>query len=380
MDPDVGRLVASLHQISHRYVLAVTGGGVSAAGWLLSVPGGSRTVLEVTVPYDGRALAEFLGRQPESFCSAPTARDMAERARERARWLDPEAEVAGVACTASLRSDRPKRGEHRLHVSLVTASIAGCWSLTLAKEQRERAGEEEVASRVVLNAMAEGFGLAERVPVPLLPGEEVVAEVGPPRGLLERFLAGGMAALCRESDGRLRADGPRPGLVVSGSFNPLHAGHTEMAAVAARVTGRPAAFELSVANADKAPLPGPEVCRRVEQFTWRAPLWLTHSPTFAEKARLFPRAIFVVGADTAERILQPRFYGGSEQSMAEALSAIRVAGCRFLVVGRVDASGTFRCLADLAVPAEWTDLFEAIAAECFRRDVSSSQIRAGAAG
>ena len=106
MDPATRRLIEAIHHGPSRYVLALTGGGASAAGLLLSVPGGSRTVLEVCVPYDERALADFLGRRPEHFCSLPTSADMADRALGRARWLAPGQEVAGVGSTASLATDR----------------------------------------------------------------------------------------------------------------------------------------------------------------------------------------------------------------------------------------------------------------------------------
>jgi hypothetical protein len=374
MDAAARTLIARLYEAPVRLVLAVTGGGAAAAAWLLSVPGGSRTVLEVVVPYGEGALAEFLGRRPASFCSPETARAMADRALERARWLAPGAPVAGTACTASLCSDRPKRGEHRFHLCVTTLERTTTWSLTLAKEQRDREGEEGVLDLVLLNALAESFGLAERVAVPLLPGEEVHTQTEAP-DLFARFLGGQLPTLCRESDGRLRADGPRPGLLLPGSFNPIHEGHCSLAGVAEHLAGRPAAFELSVANADKPPLAGEEVRRRLEQFTWRAPGWLTHAPTFPEKAELFPGAVFVVGADTAARVLQPRFYQDSPERMAAALTAFCERGCRFLVAGRVDAAGVFRGLDDLDVPPPWRDLFTAVPADAFRIDVSSTQLR-----
>jgi nicotinamide mononucleotide (NMN) deamidase PncC len=376
MDAAVRSLIARLHDAPFRCVLAVTGGGAAAAGWLLSVPGGSRTILEVVVPYSEQALCEFLGRRPESFCSAETARAMAARAWQRARWLAPSLPTAGIGCTAGLRSDRPKRGDHRFHLSIQTATQTATWSLTLAKEQRDREGEEEVLDLVLLNAMAEIFGAGERVAVPLLSGEEVHRETEPATDPLALLLAGRVPALCREIDGRLRAEGPLPGLLLSGSFNPLHQGHGTLAAVAARLVDRPGAFELAVVNADKPPLAAEEVRLRLEQFTWRAPLWLTRAPTFVEKAKLFPGAVFVVGADTAERIVQPRFYQDSPERMAEALTAIRDQGCRFLVAGRVDAAGAFRGLDDVAIPPAWRDLFAAIPADTFRMDISSTALRA----
>jgi nicotinic acid mononucleotide adenylyltransferase len=375
MDAALRGLIAQLHPRAPRYVLAATGGGAAAIGHLLGVPGGSGSLLEAIVPYDEHALCDFLRRVPESFCSAATAQEMARRAWERACWLTSAATVAGIGCTASLRSDRPKRGDHRFHIAIHTTTSVRSWSLTLAKEQREREGEEEILDSVLLNAMAEVFGLSDRLPVPLLPGEAMQTDTVPTADRLEAFLAGSSPVLCCEPDGRLRTDAPRPGLLLPGSFNPLHHGHCGLAEGAERITGRPAAFELSVANADKPPLASDEVRRRRVQFLWRAPLWLTQAPTFVEKARLFPGAIFVVGSDTAERIVQPRFYGDSEEAMATALAEIRQRQCRFLVAGRVDATGCFRALDQLTLPPQWRDLFTPIPAEAFRIDISSTQLR-----
>src|SRR5689334_9227148 len=113
MDPATRQLIEGLHRTPLPCVLALTGGGAGAPALLLTVPGGSRTVLEVAVPYQEQALAEYLGRRPEQFCSAATAREMAARAYERARWLEAARPVAGVGCTASLVTDRPKQGDHR---------------------------------------------------------------------------------------------------------------------------------------------------------------------------------------------------------------------------------------------------------------------------
>lgn len=377
MAPDVHGLVALLHQHAPcRYALALTGGGAGAAAWLLSVPGGSRSLLEVAVPYAEEALCDYLGRRPASFCSAETGRAMAARARDRARWLAPGAAVAGVGCTASLRSDRPKRGDHRFHLCVDAGERAVAVSLILTKEARDRAGEEDVLDRVLLNALAEAFGLAQRVEVPLLPGEQIVTEPAAAPDALTALLSGAISALCGEPDGRVRADGPRPALLLPGSFNPLHEGHLGLAAVAARQVGAAPAFEIAVVNADKPPLAAEEVRRRLAQFAWRATVWLTRAPTFAEKADLFPGAVFVVGADTAARIVQPRFYADSPERMAEALGAFRARGCRFLVAGRVDAQGRFVGLDQIEVPPAFRDLFTAIPESAFRLDVSSTQLRA----
>jgi nicotinamide mononucleotide (NMN) deamidase PncC len=380
MDPAVRSAIQAVHNSPWRYALSVTGGGTGLVAWLLSVPGGSRGVLEATVPYSQQALAEYLGFIPESYCSAPTTRAMASRARDRAARLAPGEQVAGVSCTAGLRSDRPKRGPHRFHTCVATAERTVTHSLTLTREARERAEEEEVVDRVMLNVLAEVFGVAERVPVPLLPGEEVQVETELARDPLTVFLRDNEAlALRMDLDGRLRADAPRPKLLLPGAFNPLHEGHLTLAHVAGRLVGAEPAFELSVSNADKPSLAQEEVRRRMAQFTWRTPVWVTKLPTFEEKSKEFRGAVFVVGADTAARIVACRFYHDSDEQMRVALERVRANGCRFLVAGRVDASGRYLCCENLNLPEGVRDLFTGIPESAFRRDISSTHLRERAA-
>jgi hypothetical protein len=375
MDEQVRQRIEQLHGSGWSYVLAVTGGGAGLAAWLLSVPGASRGVLEVVVPYHEEALCQFLGRRPESFCSTETAQLLARRALERARWLTPGRRVAGVACTASLRSDRPKRGPHRFHVAVCHPDQTVVWSLTLTKEARSRAEEEEIVDRVMLNLMLTRLQVAEPLPLALLPGETIEVEPCPDQDMLAALLAGRYPALLASVDGQFLPDGPKPGVLLPGSFNPPHQGHWELSRVAAEMVGKPAGFEMTVINADKPPLEGEEVRCRLTPFRWRAPIWLTRCPTFAEKASLFPGVVFVVGADTAARIVQPRFYGDSEERMLQALDEIRQRGCRFLVAGRVDGEGRFLGLEDLAIPDAVRDLFQAIPASRFRLDISSTILR-----
>src|SRR5262249_12662914 len=142
-----------------------------------------------------------------------------------------------------------------------------------------------------------------------------------------------------------------------------------------RRTGRPVAFELSVLNAEKGLISTAELRRRVGQFGSQGHVWLTRSASFAEKARLFRGATFVVGADTAARGVQTRFYAESVERMREAMGAIRAAECRFLVAGRIDGDGRFVGLEQLAIPTEFGDLFEGLTADEFRADVSSTHLR-----
>jgi nicotinamide mononucleotide (NMN) deamidase PncC len=384
MDEAARRLILGLHNAGYQYTAAVTGGGAQAMAMLLNVPGSSRALLEVLVPYHTQSLAEFLGCEPEQSCSADTAQLMARRALERAAVLAPGQRVAGIGCTASLVTDRPKQGDHRFHIAVATENGVSTWSLTLNKGSRDREGEEALLDAILLDAMAAVFGVHERIGPTLLEGEKLLVENHPADEQLARLYRSEISALCVEvlTEASLEAvraslNAIRTQLLFPGSFNPLHEGHLGCATAAARRTGLPVAYEIGVENVDKPPLIVEDVCRRVAQFRGKAPVWLTRAPTFAAKAPLFPGTTFVVGSDTAERLLQPRYYGGSETQLLAALESIRVQGCRFLVVGRYDAeSGRFQTLDDLPIPPSLRDLFDAVPESEFRLDVSSTEVRA----
>ena len=163
---DALSLVRRLHeqQQPRPSVLYVTGGGTQLMPWLLCVPGASRTVLEVQVPYAQRSFEQLTGEAPEQYCSAGAARLLAEAAFRRACELvdggSSSGDCVGLGCTAVLRSEPPKRGKHRCFVAVHSAAGVRELELTLAKDAgRSRVCEDEVVSRCALLALATECGL-----------------------------------------------------------------------------------------------------------------------------------------------------------------------------------------------------------------------------
>ncbi len=371
------RLIPALHASGRKAALAITGGGSGAVGELLRVPGGSRLLLDAQVPYDAGALAAYLGFAPAQACSADTAIALAQSARARAAGLRAaEAEAFGLGATAALVSDRPRRGDHRFHLAFANAAgIAHCTAV-LAKGRRDRAAEEDLVARAILLWLARACGVPAASPRSLLDADEHYAETAAAAAdTIEQLLAGAVARVTVQPDGQLVLSAPPPVVLFPGSFNPVHEGHVRLARVAEELTQRPLAFEISVTNVDKPPLAGEAVRRRLAQFAWKSPVELTRAPTFVEKSRLFPGITFVVGADTAERLFGPKYYGDDEDRMRLALDEIAGSGGRFLVAARVDSAGRLRTLSDIAVPRRFADLFTAIPEHRFRVDTSSSELR-----
>ncbi len=375
MDKNTKQLIQMIHNNPYRVVVVAAGAGTEAISDLLGVAGATRTMLEAIIPYSKAAFDDFLELPPEKYVASKTAALLSGRALTRARWLENgDSPTVGLSCTATIITDRPKRGEHRAHIALWHPERLTRYELNLQKGARDRRGEEELVSRLMLNGLATGCELDERLtlPLPLLDGDRLKTAV-------YDFAAAGVELQNGRShfgispDGRVLNSPPRA--ILPGSFNPLHQGHLNMARTASRIVGHTVAFELSVTNVDKPPLSARAMHNRMAQFAGRWPIFASRAPTFVEKAALYPNATFIVGYDTAVRILHPRYYDNSRDKCHAALTAIQKQGCSFLVAGRVGSSGIFRDITHLDIPPAFTTLFRSISMQQFRKDISSTELR-----
>jgi nicotinamide mononucleotide (NMN) deamidase PncC len=361
-------LIEQVHASGKQFVVAITGGGSGAISDLLEVPGGSASVLEAIVPYSARALEHWLGGPPDQYCSERTARAIAMAAFERARQLsdaDPYT-LLGIGATASLVSNRPKRGPHRVHVAWQTADTTATVSYEFDKGVRTRYEEEAAATTIIVDAIADACGVTGRTP-PEYDGRQLIyRKEFASRGWSELLLGQRMAVAFSSEELP-----PVPKVLFPGAFNPIHSAHKQMAEIAAKKLGNPVVFELSITNVDKPPLDFRELADRLKHI---GPTLVTRAPRFVDKAKLAPGCTFVVGADTLTRLGDAKYYDGSCTERDAAITAIGDAACRFLVFGRA-MNGNFRSLSDVTIPDSLRVLCTEVSEAEFRDDTSSTALR-----
>nr|WP_305891171.1 hypothetical protein [Methanolobus chelungpuianus] len=376
-------MIKSIHASPCMLVLSVTGGGAGAIGELLRHGGGSATLLEAVVPYHENALRDYIGKEPERYCSGDTAREMAMAAFRRAlEMAGPEGlpdHVIGIAATCKLSRPEERSGRaHEIHFASQSVSSTSTISISLL-EDRSREEEEELASDLMIHAIARLCGITSaecdsclsHAEQRVLEQREVSATHDQRELLLSILLKESrydrksiLVACNRENDPAV------PGIVFSGSFNPCHKNHAAMAKLAYERYGLPVTFEISLANVDKPPIDFISLENRLSSLKiygneeFFGDIYLTNAPLFADKAMLFPGCSFLIGSDTLNRIFNEKYYREGENKLT-LLKHFRKYGTRFLVFHRQDV--------ELAADKDVLEICDIIPLDAYNDDGTSSR-------
>jgi len=380
---------------SPKGVVYVAGGGSEVFPMLLARGGGSATLLAGRILYAPDDFRAALGCDPERFVDARASRGMAMAAFRHALSIRgdlPSEQVFGLGSTSKLSTGEGSERVGRMKsmrrsnppISPYRGRSLSRWGTT---EPGKRGSTPCSCSTSWDSSRLTRAACHWSMAGMRSPGG--ARSAGRARRAVDERLARRPSSLGLARCATSPAHGGTvvwtsevqelPRLLLPGSFRPLHEGHVAMAEAASRLTGLPCCFELSLFHPEKLPLDFFSIRSRLKGFERReCRLYLTNAPTYVEKARLFPGCTFVVGHDTALRIVDPRFYGGStaRDAMLDELERLRT---RFLIFGRVDASGAFRDFSaeefEHPVSGFLSRRATPVPGHVFRRDISSTDVR-----
>lgn len=380
-------LVQEIHRTSSMVSVALTGGGSGIFPLLLELGNGSKTLIDGNIPYTKAAHDHFIGGTPDKLVSEADARALAMASMLHANdFGDPGVPVIGIGSTSSLiRVDRDADGNviperegrrHSIYVAIQTpaatithslvfpngiadldlASYENDWFKHLPLTVKIRYAEEELVCLMMLNLIAEGCGLEDRVFMNY--ADRVVRKIGMASDVhpnLTNLVSSAQPAFLG-----VRCGGGEPirphetiitpkGLVPS-SLNPPHAGHFRMLKIVNEIVSGDTGFEMSTQNFDKPPLDFLTIKERLGHLQSGpvVDVYLTNTATFLRKSAQFPGCTFGVGHDTAARIVDPKYYRDTFELLLTMESMNTENGCSFIVFGRQDpTTGEFMTLHDI---------------------------------
>ena len=363
--PNHTNTINQIHNSSYRFVIVSSGGGTNAISEILKVPGASTSVLEAYVPYAKESLDYYLLKQPDHYCSMDTTLSMAAKAYSAAKKIDPTnhpKNLLGIAVTASLATNYPKKGEHKFFIAIQTHKYSKSFAYSFVKGELSRESEEEVVTNYVIKSLAEACNIKT----------ELLSETKSLK--IKTVLAKKNWIKLVGNEINFDASSSRiPELIFPGSFNPFHSGHNEMSKLAQSKTGLGLVYEICIQNADKPPLSYHEIERTLSQFDGHQDWVLTKAGKFSDKAALFPNSVFIIGADTLARILDEKFYL-NRKDMMDQLDLFNSHNINFLVFGRKIKSH-FIDLESVEIPGHIKSRFTGFGEEVFRDDISSTFLR-----
>lgn len=322
-------------------VMAITGGGAEAISLLTEHGGASKILLEAHVPYSAKASSEYAGKEPEHFCSRDHALNLAVSSYNRAKAHKTGKFCMGLGSTARLIVDNEREGRvHEAWIAIHDDENTRTYHVSFPKDWRFV--QEKRLAEIILRKLEDANDIDNSYDIVTQIGkassyedyEQYIVPMVQCKPQIFKHLYEDKPAFELNIKGQRKDDAL---IVFPGSFNPIHAQHKKMAAVAHKLTGRKVVFELCVKNTDKPPLDYMRLVERYEAISrlydepYFGGVMITNTPLFVDKAQVSGFKHFMIGEDTLERLFDSK-YGSSYDVYNRFVDK----DMRFLVFSRKD--------------------------------------------
>lgn len=374
--------------------------GAASAGrlihFLTSIPKSSNSFLDGHSSYAyGSTKMHLQGRELGSATGSLNGAGLANVAYLRGQEAcenDPAHQayipkVLGLGVSAAFASGGRRGGDRiRIAIRTIDSFKEALINFPKGSDAESRSRQHDYADLLMLNAILATAGLEQicfdcselEAEVGVLKnGNLELADVARPK-VSTRGTLNVDDALFIDIDGTAKllekdSISPEKHVIYPGSFRRFHFGHDCAASAAQLQTDKQVVFEITSNNADpsKPHVSLQDLVQRSLQFRGRWPVILRFGcGKFVEKAKAYGGVDFVVGFDTAIRMVDKAFYNDSWQEASDSLDFLMRTGCRFHVLGRKTDHG-FETADDISCKRKHHGLFHHLAGQA---DISATQL------
>ena len=219
MEEDILNDVKNLHDSNIEFVLVFAGAGGRAIDRILSIPGSSKTVLEIIIPYSNNSLDDFLGLKPEKYVSPETAELMAKKAYDRALKLkfNDNSNILGVSITATLPTYYNKKGEIKSYIVIYHSMGLIKYEINFQNQSLSRNYYENIISNCVIKAINDFYNNRQS-----LESKDININKKEYGSYFESLSNNHLKSILIDINGEIINNFLKPSAIISGSFNPLH--------------------------------------------------------------------------------------------------------------------------------------------------------------
>jgi nicotinamide mononucleotide (NMN) deamidase PncC len=350
----------SLHVIT-------TGAGSGLQQLLWSVPGSSAYLSGASFPYEPEEQKELLGFTPEQYCCENAAVDLASAAYMKAYRLGGKSPI-GLGLTASVASEKVHRGDHKIHVCVMTDTKVKSYYAILPKHvgKIQRSFDDKECTYAAMDLLEAAIINEDDL-------NKYVDSTALARGrFFERsfFSAAGKRS-------NLSIPFSKRYALMPGAYNPPHEGHLGTAEQVRDEYNRSVIFEVTAEPPHKDHLTVQQLLQRAKLLQGHDRLFTRHYPFYLDKAAAYPGVPLVLGADAMVRLFDPKW----GLDIADMFVKFHNLDTKLLVAGRLIGDKFVTrddILQDLKAKLSYGDWILAgniMKAVSGRHDISSTELR-----
>ena len=289
-------LIKKIGDSPYQTVISITGGGISAISGLLKY--NSKILLEATLPYNNTSLVEFIGGNPEKFCSLDIARSMAAASFRRCLQIcedEDKTHLIGLGACSSL-------DKKEIHVAIMTPHEIRAWTLIIRGSANDLLVAEGILAMLGSACQISGIEISQN-----LSNKITIATTN---RSLEHVLYTQKPHVVKYSIGEKKQEG-KPVILFPGSFDPVNESHIAIAEFVYNFNKQthPINFEIAVNNIDKPFMDyfhmherTSTIRHKLRSQKWSGDVYFTNMPRFFDKSQYFKNCQFIIGIDTLIRM------------------------------------------------------------------------------